>query len=82
MTKNLFSVHCLSQFIQAPSHSYWLRCKRILLYLQGTENFGLYYNRTGRMALTAFTNAALANNINDRKFTGGYNIYLEDNLIS
>lgn len=82
MTKNLFSVHCLSQFIQAPSHSYWLHCKRILLYLQGTENFGLYYNRTGRMALTAFTNAALANNINDRKSTGGYNIYLEDNLIS
>lgn len=34
------------------------------------------------MALTAFTNAALANNINDRKSTRGYNIYLEDNLIS
>ncbi|KAH9654345.1 hypothetical protein KPL70_027718 [Citrus sinensis] len=36
----------------------------------------------GRMTLTGYTDADWANNIDDRKSTGGYYIYLGNNLIS
>ena len=77
-----YAVHRLSQYMQNPLQPHWLGCKRILRYLQGTADYGIYYTTKGRMTLTGYTDADWANNINDRKSTGGYCIYLGNNLIS
>ena len=62
--------------------SHWLGCKRIRRYLQGTTDYGIYYTTKGRMMLTDYTDADWANNIDDRKSSGGFCIYLGNNLIS
>ncbi|KAH9782897.1 retrovirus-related pol polyprotein from transposon RE1 [Citrus sinensis] len=77
-----YAVHRLSQYMQNPLQPHWLGCKRILRYLQGTADYGIYYTTKGRMTLTGYTDADWANNIDDRKSTGGYCIYLGNNLIS
>ena len=41
--------------------------KRILRYLKGTEDYGLWYKLGGNLDLKVFTNADWAGNIDDRK---------------
>lgn len=77
-----FAVHKLSQFMQCPLKSHWLACKRILRYLRGTNDYGLYFTTQGKLELTGYTDADWASNVNDMTSTGGFCIYLGNNLIS
>lgn len=67
-----FVVHKLSQFMQCPLKSHWVACKRILRYLHGTSDYGLYFMAQGKLELTGYTNADWASNVDDRTSTGGY----------
>ena len=56
--------------------------KRILRYLKGTEDYGLWYKLGGNMDLKVFTNAGWARNIDDRKSTSGGAFFLGKRLVS
>ena len=56
--------------------------KRILRYLKGTDDFGLYYKRTKKFELKAYTNADLKANIDDRKNTSGGALFLGKRLVT
>ena len=43
--------------------------KRIMSYLKGTEEFGLYYKKNEKFELRAYTDANWAGNIDDKKST-------------
>lgn len=43
-----FAVCKLSQFMQWPLKLHWLACKRILRYLHGTSDYGLYFMASTR----------------------------------
>ncbi|KAH9646728.1 retrovirus-related pol polyprotein from transposon RE1 [Citrus sinensis] len=77
-----FSVNKLSQFLTAPSVFHWQACKRVLRYLQLTANYGLQFYHTGKLTLTAFSDADWGSDLDDRKSIGGYCVYLGNNLIS
>ncbi|XP_052289967.1 secreted RxLR effector protein 161-like [Citrus sinensis] len=77
-----FTVNKLSQFLAAPTVIHWQTCKRLLRYLQSTADFGLQFFNTGKLTLTAFSDANWGSNLDDRKSVSGYCIYLGDNLIS
>ena len=56
--------------------------KRIMRYLKGTDDFGLYYKRTEKFQLRAYTNADWGGNIDDRKSTSGGALFLGKRLVT
>ena len=56
--------------------------KRIMRYLKGIDDFGLYYKRTEKFDLKAYTNADWGGNIDDRKSTNGGVLFLGKTLVT
>ncbi|KAK2977082.1 hypothetical protein RJ640_017606 [Escallonia rubra] len=77
-----FAINKLAQFMQHPTDAHWTAVKRILRYLKATISHGLLFQKSPISSLHAFSDADWAGNIDDRRSTGGYAIYLGPNLIS
>ena len=56
--------------------------KRILRYLKGTDDYGLYYKKNDKFELRVYTDSYWAGNINDRKRTTSGAFILGKILIS
>ena len=56
--------------------------KRIMRYLKGTDDFGLYYRRTEKNELNAYTNADWGGNIDDKKSTSRGALFLGRRLVT
>lgn len=67
-----FSVGVVSQFMDKPCESHLIAAKRILRYIKGTLNFGLFYQQHTPLLLTGFVDADWAGDLNDRRSTIGY----------
>ena len=76
-----FAVHQVCQFMNAPSDVHLTAAKRILHYLRGTLDHGLFYT-PGPISLSAFSNADWAGDPNDRRSTSGLLVYLGHNPIT
>lgn len=88
-----YAVNKVCQFMHSPTINHWSPVKRILWYLQGTSDYGLLikqnsgsvlhaYTNSHAPSLNAFSDADWVGSIDDRRSTGGYAIYLGNNLIS
>jgi hypothetical protein len=56
--------------------------KRIFKYLQGTQDFGLWYPRDANLTLHAYTDADGAGSVDDIKSTSGGAFYMGSSLVS
>ena len=56
--------------------------KRILRYLKGIEDYGLWYKIGGNLDLKVFTDADWVGNIDDKKSTSGGALFLGKRLVS
>jgi hypothetical protein len=77
-----FSVNKVCQFLHAPTTAHWSAVKRILRYLHGTCGLGILSRRSSSLLLSAFSDADWAGNVDDRRSTGGFAIFLGPNLIT
>ena len=77
-----FVVNKLSQFMHALLHSHWKVVKRVLRYLAGTISHGLTFHKSSNLCLLAFYDFDWGLDMNDRKSTNSYCIFLVSNLIS
>ena len=77
-----FSVNTLSQFLKALTQHHWSACKRLLLYVSGTHTLGLSLRPTARFTLEGFSDADWACNIDDKRSTTGYCVFLGGNLVT
>lgn len=77
-----FAVNKVCQFMQCPLDEHWKAVKRILQYLAGPLDFCLKFSPSSNFNLTVFCDADMANDINDRRSTSGFCIYLGENLVS
>lgn len=77
-----FAVNRLSQFMQCPTSDHWLALKRVLRYLVGTSDHGLFLRRDSPLSVHAFTDADWAGDKDDYISTTGYIVYLGSNPIS
>jgi hypothetical protein len=72
----------VGQFQASPKNSHLLAVKRILRYLKGTVEYGLWYPTGNQLDLYAFTDADWAGCVDDRKSTSGATFFLRGCLVS
>jgi hypothetical protein len=77
-----YSVNKVCQFLHAPTTHHLYAVKRILCYLHGTRGLGIQIRPSQSMLLSAFSDADWANNVDDRRSTGDFAIFLSPNLIT
>ncbi|CAH9063994.1 unnamed protein product [Cuscuta epithymum] len=77
-----FAVNRLTQFMHAPTDVHWQGVKRILRYLKGTLDFGLFLNRLSPMTISVFSDSDWGGVHDGGKSTTAYVIYLGSNIIS
>ena len=68
----MYVVSLISRFMESPKDSHSKVGKRILRYVAGTLEYGLWYTHTPNNTLTGYTDSAFARSNDDRKITYGY----------
>ena len=77
-----FSVGVCARFQAAPKESHLTAVKRIIRYINGTSDYGIWYSRDSNECLAGYSDADWAGCIDDRKSTSGGCFYLGNNLVS
>eukprot|EP00253_Pinus_taeda_P006365 PITA_06365 len=79
---NLYAVGQVARFQVAPKESHIIVIKRILQYLKGTAEYGLWYPKGNDLVVQAYTNEDWAGSVDDHKSTSGATFYLGGCLVS
>ena len=69
-------------FFANPRENHLMAVKRIMRYLKGIDDFGLYYRRSENFELNAYIDADWGGNIDDRKSTSGGALFLGKRLVT
>ncbi|XP_073056985.1 secreted RxLR effector protein 161-like [Primulina eburnea] len=78
----MFSVCLYARYQADPKVTHLKAVKRILRYISGTVDLGLWYTKETNTNLVGFSDADWAGNLDDRKSTTGGCFYLGNNLVS
>ncbi|XP_075475834.1 secreted RxLR effector protein 161-like [Primulina tabacum] len=78
----MFSVCLCARYQADPKVTHLKAVKRILRYISGTVDLGLWYTKETNTNLVGFSDADWAGNLDDRKSTMGRCFYLGNNLVS
>ncbi|XP_043687500.1 secreted RxLR effector protein 161-like [Telopea speciosissima] len=76
------AVYMVATFQAGPKETHVAAVKRILRYLKGSMDFGLWYPKKKGFELTAYSNANWARCVDDRKTTSGGAFYLGESLVT
>lgn len=68
----VFAVSLISRFMHSPTRHHLGVAKRILRYVRGTMNYGIWYYPVTNFSLIGFTDSDWAGSLQDRKSTTGY----------
>ncbi|XP_065621638.1 secreted RxLR effector protein 161-like [Quercus suber] len=77
-----FSVGVCARFQAAPKESHLTAVKRIILYVNGTSDYEIWYTKDSNECLVGYSDADWAGCIDDRKSTSSGCFYLGNNLVS
>nr|XP_016437443.1 PREDICTED: uncharacterized mitochondrial protein AtMg00810-like [Nicotiana tabacum] len=76
-----FAVQHLSQFMQKPCIPHMQAALRLLRYLEGTPNFGVFYNNSSDLSLSVYCDNNWGTCPDSWKSVGGFCILLGDSLV-
>ena len=65
-----------------PKENHLMAVKKIMRYLKGIEEYGLYYKKNEKFELRAYTDVDWAGNIDNRKSTSGRAFFLGRRLVT
>ncbi|KAL0298728.1 UNVERIFIED_CONTAM: Retrovirus-related Pol polyprotein from transposon RE1 [Sesamum radiatum] len=71
----MFAVSLLSRFLENPTQLHFQLAKRVLRYLQGTTDYGIFHKKGGSDKIPAYIDSDYAGDLDDRKSTSG-NVFL------
>ena len=77
-----YSVGVCARYQSDPKESHITIVKRIIRYVSGTLDYGVWYSKDSNISLGGFSDADWAGNADDRKSAGGGYFYLGNNLVS
>jgi hypothetical protein len=78
----VFAVYMCSRYQSKPTEKHLSEVKRILRYIKGTINLGIWYPKDSGFELIAFSDADHAGCLDTRKSTSGGLQFLGDKLVS
>ena len=78
----MYFVSLISRYIENPTEMHLLATKRILRYLQGTRDFGLFYKKGEKLKLFGFTDSDYTGDQDDKRSTLGYVFMLGTGAVS
>ncbi|XP_041020410.1 uncharacterized mitochondrial protein AtMg00810-like [Juglans microcarpa x Juglans regia] len=76
-----YSVNQLCQHLHAPTKIHLKSAKRVLRYLKGTVDHGLYFSK-GTLGITAYCDTDWSGDATDHRSTTGYSIFFGPCLVS
>ncbi|XP_023634325.1 uncharacterized protein LOC111829467 [Capsella rubella] len=76
------SVGICARYQAKPKKSHLLAVKKIIKYIKGTVNLGIYYTKDTTRSLTGYCDADWAGSLDDRISTSGGCFFMGNNLIS
>ncbi|XP_070682477.1 secreted RxLR effector protein 161-like [Malus domestica] len=68
----MYGVSVISMSMERPTEMHLNAAKRILRYVKGTIDYGVFYNSQGGSDFVGFIDSDYAEDIDDRKNTSGY----------
>ena len=77
-----FSVGVCARYQANPKESHLTAVKRIIRYINGTSDYGLWYSKDSIAYLVGYSDADWAGSVDDRKSTSRGCFYLGNNLVS
>ena len=75
-------VGVLAQFMQSPTCVHLNAGRKVLRYLKGTFNHGLFYGKKNDLTVSTFSDADWAGSMNDKRRISGYVFLLGTTTIS
>ncbi|GKV36956.1 hypothetical protein SLEP1_g45038 [Rubroshorea leprosula] len=78
----MHGVSLISKYMEHPKELHLQTAKRILRYLCGTIDFGLFYKKGDQIDLAGFTDSDYAGDLDDKKSTSGFVFMLGSGAIS
>ncbi|KAK8956512.1 hypothetical protein KSP39_PZI000036 [Platanthera zijinensis] len=76
-----YAVNQVAKYTNHPTKIHWLAIKRILRYVQGTKQLGIFYKREKIQELNGYADADWGSNVDDRKSTTGIIFRLGSNPV-
>ena len=76
------SVGIVARFSANPRENHLMVFKRIMRYLKGTKDYGLYYKKNDKFELRAYTDVDWVGKIDDRKRTSEGSFFLGKRLVT
>ena len=68
----MYAASLLSRFMNAPSQTHYGVLKKVLRYIRGSANFGVWFQPCKNEDLMGFVDSYWAGSIDDMKSTAGY----------
>jgi len=78
----MYVVSLVARFMEAPTVMHQQVVKRILRYVKGTTDMGLFYTRETGENLIAYCDSDYAGDIEDRKSTSGYVFKMPNGVVA
>lgn len=78
----MFAVSLVSRFMASPTQMHFAVVKRIMRYLRGTLECGIWYKRGERSSLVAYTDSDYVGDMDDSKSTSGYVFMLSGGAVA
>ncbi|RVW23482.1 Retrovirus-related Pol polyprotein from transposon TNT 1-94 [Vitis vinifera] len=83
LTKNEGGVKVdATKFMASPTEMHLQTAKKVLRYLKGTVDLGVFYQKEGNGELMAYTDSDYAGDVDDRKSTSGYVFLLSEGVVA
>lgn len=77
-----FTISQVAKFCQNPKRAHWNAVKRILSYLAGTDQFGIYFGSPIAEPLIGYMDADYAGELDSRCSTSGFAFFIRGRFLS
>jgi hypothetical protein len=78
----MFAVNLIARFMEHPVETHLMAAKRIMRYIRGTTELGIWYKKGKQAELIAYSDSDYGGDMDDRKSTSGYVFMLGSGAVS